>query len=406
MAGNLDMVLEALDVPSALHDSMVEKYAQQSGTQIPAATTGSEPSAPDANSATVTAKQETAHSETPSQTKEETTPENPLPDDIQEIDPAKKIKIGDEVIDWQTLQYRSMKKADLDKEKFQLNKEKEILELEKQDSANAKYWKEQMENDDFTRNYLQLKSSGMPRDEAFVAAMKVGGIQLPAQAATIVAQAQPAFGIDVKDLADKLPKLPANIEPNSDEHTRWYTEVYEPAKMAIVAEMTGKRIVAEIESNRVIEQRQAMEAEAKKQQIASTQQAAIALNQSQLNALPQLLWTMYGIEANKLTPEQTEDVKLRLTNALSENEFNIDDPQWMAANKIKPMDVKSIVREAFPEGKNPYTTSQKSSLAERPKANATPPLTAGRNSAPATISTHGAERYGSAMEAAVAGLDM
>lgn len=409
MAGNLDMALEALDVPPQLHDSMVEKFNQQSPEvkEIPVAATGGENTAP-AASATAAANTEAATTETPLEATEAVTavtekPIEEIADDTIVIDPAKKIKVGDEILSWEQFQLRTQKKADMDKERFQLKKDRELFEVEKQDADSAKYWKTFIESDAFLRSYAQLTDSGMSRDEAFAAAMKVGNINLPAQIAPQAAEAK-------NDLADRLPKLPSHIEPNSDEHTKWYTEVYEPAKMAAVAEMAGEKIVAKFESQRVADQKVAMEAEQKKQREAQAQsatQSAIDANQAQINQLPNMLWTMFGIDIGKLTPEQKADATARLSGAMAENSIDPDDRQWMASHTLEPLHIKGLIREAFPEGKNPYIASQKTAApSERPKADVTPPHTAGRNYAPSAAPTKGAERYGSPMEAAVASLDM
>lgn len=405
------MALEALDVPPQLHDSMVEKFNQQSPEvkEIPVAATGGENTAP-AASATTAANTEAAPTETPLEATEVVTaatekPVEEVTDDTIVIDPAKKIRIGDETLSWEQLQLRTQKKADMDKERFQLKKDRELFEVEKQDADSAKYWKTFIESDAFLRNYAQLTDSGMSRDEAFAAALKVGNINLPAQAA-------PQAAAEAKnDLADRLPKLPSHIEPNSDEHTKWYTEVYEPAKMAAVAEMAGEKIAAKFESQRVAEQKLLVEAEQKKQreaQALSATQSAIDANQAQINQLPNLLWTMFGIDVQKLTPEQKADASARLSGAMAENSIDPDNRQWMASHTLEPLHIKGLIREAFPEGKNPYIISQKTAapVSERPKADVTPPHTAGRNYAPSAAPTKGAERYGSPMEAAVASLDM
>lgn len=291
------------------------------------------------------------------------TPEDKPAVEFSEVDPQQMYKLADgrEILGSQLL-YSMMEKDKLDKEKWQLNKEKSELQ-------GRLGWVDKIEQDDYARVYMQLKDSGLSTEEA----IRVASAKIPQKseqpAAAAAATSLNTITVDPAELAKRLPSVPQGIEDGSPEHLNWIYNVYEPAKLAAVSSMTVEAVLRAQDARQESKDAERIERDRLQETQKKQMQQAIDHNSSMISKAGEMLFAEHGIAYDKLTETEKKDVQDRLSAAFKLNSLDVGDEAWMAKNILNERDIKLVVKEAYPKG-NIYKAPS------RPGTTQTTPLSA------------------------------
>lgn len=402
-----DVALSTLDMPSGERASIeaAREASYQRSPEAKDATVGektaqaasAEPVVADAETAKDTSDANITSSVDANTASSEETQTN---EDIFEFfDPTKEYKMPDgEVLKGSQVLQGIMKKKEYDGEKWKLNKEKEQLQSRLE-------WLGTAEKTESARKLLQLVDSGIPEDEA----VRILAEQMGVKSTGVAQQEAPApnnsYSIDPTELQKRLPQIPQDMEAGSEEHTAWYWSIYEPMKTVITVEMAlekeRERTDARMES---LQAKANADAEVKAKEQTQLDQVA-SYNDTMVSKMGDMMYEWYGVSYDNLTQEHKVDVTNRLNKAIQENGAGwIADEVGKRTNRLTMSDVKTIVRDAFPENANPYKGG-----VSRPRAtnSSEKPLSAEPSSSQIKATPrngHAPENYATRMEAAMAEL--
>lgn len=387
--------MQTLDMPADTRAS-IEAEKNASLRPAPAQASEEKPAAMAAPSAEKPATEQTqASAQATTATTEAVTaaPEQTQPDDIFEFDPTKPYKLPDGTVlkGSQVLQGMA-KKADLDKERWQFNKEKEQL-------LSKLGWVDIAEKNDSARILLQLLDAGIPQDEALRRAAKQIGLTLDEQKQAATAPVSSTdFSIDPAELEARLPAIPTDM--SQEELNVWWQKVYEPKRLQTIMQMT-------LEANARVAEHKAAAAQQQADERAKVQAQGDKLaahNDSMLEKSRDYLYQLYGIDYHALDKTQQADVITRLDAALQENGLGwVADEDGKRKNVLRETDIKAVVHDAFPENANPYKAPSR----PRPTTSQEKPLSA---EAPVSqvastgLNGFSPENYATPMDAALAAL--
>lgn len=320
-----------------LNDKPVAARAETQGASRKpedAGTTAAAASAPQAGTTAVAASAEDQNKNTGAITSDE---------EVNVIDPNKKIALpSGERITFEEYNRRALRHDQYAQKtsKLDLEYKTKFAELDKMndDYKDARYVRDLALGDPIAAVYLQLRSQGIPVEEAQARAWGSSGKPAPNKP------------YDLSIGASQIPP-PPNDDPDSKEYREWEHTTYLPAIAKKSVEETYAPRIKQLEDQlRDVKSQTVNEAKD-----ITDRATRLAKNNETLQSVWNELETISGIKAQELKPEEFHDLRGKIGQIFLDMGINVNDSSYLERNDVSERDIQYAAMKAVAEVRNPFT---------------------------------------------------